>query len=224
MSAFTKTCQTIQWCSSFCDVQLNTHQFIVRSICLVVVMILRWRIKCFYGFALLVTASLSGCSCTDKHYGGDNKSPAARTAIKSWRRKAQEQLLNRLQPYPENLLTPVHHLWFFKFSIEQFLSDNRKIYFDFDSRKSLRNEAIQSRFIKSQQMMGEFSLIIFFFLVNGINWMLSLGTFWIFTAFRPNRRAVPSKWFSSSTELRKAPPLGSSILPVDPYVLWQIRQ
>lgn len=156
MSAFTKTCQTIQWRSSFCDVQLNTHQFVVRSICFVVVMILRWRIKYFYGFALLVTASLSGCSCTDKHYGVANKSPAARTAIKSWRRKAQEQLLNRLQPYPENLLTPVHHLWIFKFSIEQFLSDNRKIDFDFDSRKSLRNEAIQSRFIKSLQMMGKF--------------------------------------------------------------------
>ncbi|XP_046448187.1 gastric triacylglycerol lipase-like [Daphnia pulex] len=69
-------------------------------------MILRWRIECFYGFALLVTASLSGCSLTDKHYGGASNRLSARATIKSWRRKAQEQLLNRLQPYPENLLTP----------------------------------------------------------------------------------------------------------------------
>ena len=74
-----------------------------------VIMILRCQIKCFYGFALLVTASLSGCSLSDKHHGGVNKVPI-RTLIKGWRRKAQEQsirLSNRLQPYPENLLTPV---------------------------------------------------------------------------------------------------------------------
>ncbi len=71
-------------------------------------MILRRPIELFYWLSLF-TIFLSGCTSIEKNQRGANKF-SARSVLKSWRRKAQEQsarLFDRLPQNPEVFYTPV---------------------------------------------------------------------------------------------------------------------
>ncbi|EFX82413.1 hypothetical protein DAPPUDRAFT_223831 [Daphnia pulex] len=72
-------------------------------------MILRRPIEFFYCWLSLIAIFLSGCSSIEKNHRGVNRFYSARSVLKSWRRKAQEQsarLFDRLPKNPEVFYTP----------------------------------------------------------------------------------------------------------------------
>ena len=116
-----------------------------------VAMILRRSVEFFYWLSL-ITIFLSGCSSIEKHQRGANKF-SARSLLKSWRRKAQEQsarLFDRLPQNPEVFYTPVRK----KNTLKMCFDSYRIIDY---SRKSSGTGATQSRFITSRQMTGTYN-------------------------------------------------------------------
>lgn len=76
-------------------------------------MILRRPIEFFYCWLSLIAIFLSGCSSIEKNHRDVNRFHSARSVLKSWRRKAQEQsarFFDRLPKNPEVFYTPVNKI------------------------------------------------------------------------------------------------------------------
>jgi hypothetical protein len=119
-----------------------------------VVMILRRPIEFFYCWLSLIAIFLSGCSSIEKNHRSLNRFYSARSVLKSWRKKAQEQsarLFDRLPQNPEVFYTPVNKITTPVFTTPVLILN---IWFSNFSRKWSGAGATQSRFTTSQQMTG----------------------------------------------------------------------
>jgi hypothetical protein len=102
-------------------------------------MILRRHIEFFYCWLFLVTIFLSGCSSIKKNHRGVNRFFSARSVLKSWRRKAQEQsarLFHTLPQNPEVFYTPVNKIYYVPY-VFQFLIWDHKISAGSDQKPGL---------------------------------------------------------------------------------------